>query len=40
MRFRRPCSAILWDVRFDVRFVESDAGYETPGTVVPSKMFW
>lgn len=26
MRFRRPCSAILCEVRFDVRFVESDVG--------------
>jgi len=26
MRFRRPCSAILCDVRFEVRLVESDVG--------------
>lgn len=26
MRFRRPCSAILCEVRFEVRFVESDVG--------------
>ena len=26
MRFLRPCSAILWDVRFDVKFVERASG--------------
>lgn len=26
MRLRRPCSAILWEVRFDVRFVERASG--------------
>ena len=26
MRLRRPCSAILWDVRLEVRFVERVSG--------------
>lgn len=26
MRFRRPCSATLWEVRFEVRPVESESG--------------
>lgn len=39
MRLRRPCSAILCEVRFDVRFVERASGYETPGRWLPSRMF-
>jgi hypothetical protein len=26
MRLRRPCSAILWEVRFEVRLVEREVG--------------
>ena len=40
MRLRRPCSAILCDVRLLVRFVDSSRGYSTPGTCVPSIRFW
>ena len=39
MRFRRPCSAILCDVRLLVRFSDSVSGYETPGRCVPSRIF-
>ena len=40
MRFRRPCSASLCEVRLEVRFVERFSGYDTPGRWVPSRMFW
>jgi hypothetical protein len=40
IRFRRPCSAILWLVRLLVKFSDKASGYETPGRCVPSRMFW
>lgn len=35
--FLRPCSAILCEVRLEVRPEERDSGYETPGKEVPSR---
>jgi hypothetical protein len=37
---RRPCSASLWLVRFELKFSASASGYDTPGRCVPSRMFW
>lgn len=40
IRLRRPCSATLCDVRFDVKPVDKCSGYDTPGSWLPSRRFW